>query len=71
MLSLFLCNEYFLDFSLKLVFIFRVCIDSKESLPFASFIQHSLTGKFPFDFRKMSVDLFQIPGLKIYHTRLS
>ena len=49
-MSLFLCNQYSLDLSLKLVVIFRVSIDSKENLPFASFILYSVTGKFLFNF---------------------
>ena len=60
-MSLFLCNEYSSDLSLKLV-IFRVCIDSKKNLPFAHFILYSFAGKFLFV--KMSVDLFQIPVVK-------
>lgn len=63
-MSLFLHNEQFPDLSTKLVFIFRVHVDEKENLPFASFIQYDLTGIFPFYFSKKSVDFLQIPMVK-------
>ena len=63
-MSLFLCNEYSPDLSLKLVVIFRVYIDSKKIYHLHLSSYTALLVNFFSILVIMSVDLFQIPVVK-------